>query len=127
MFRNLLALIGLAFVLFVIVGFTMKWYTFSREEGKLTVHIFTDRVEEGLGKIRDGAVELKDNLGKALTKPSEETKPSDSGLQSIFGPAAAPRTPAGPPAPTPTPAPRDGRTSMVPGIGGGTLLPASGR
>lgn len=93
MIRNLLALIGLAFVLFVVVGFAMKWYTFSRVDGKLTVNIFTDKVEEGLGKIRDGAVEFKDNLGKALTKPDDDSKQSDTGLRSIFGPAAT-TTPA---------------------------------
>ena len=87
MIRNVLALIGLAFVLFVTVGFAMKWYTFSRESGKLTINIFTDKVEEGLGKIKDGAVDLKDNLSKALTKPDAEP----SGLTHLFGPAAAPK------------------------------------
>ena len=112
MFRSLLALIGLAFVLFVVVGFAMKWYTFSRVDGKLTVNIFTDKVEEGLGKIRDGAVEFKDNLGKALTKPGDESKPTDTGLRSIFGPAAAPRTPDTVPsgsAPASLPMPNGGR------------------
>lgn len=96
MIRNLLALIGLAFVLFVVVGFAMKWYTFSRESGKLTILIFTDKVEDGLGKIRDGAAELGDNLGKALTKPSDEKKPEATGPAGLFGlpakPASAPGT-----------------------------------
>jgi len=90
MFRNLLALIGLAFVLFVVVGFTMKWYTFSREDGKLTVHIFTDKVEEGLQKIKDGAIEFKDNATKALSKPKDEkAKAEPAPFGGFFGPAAA--------------------------------------
>jgi hypothetical protein len=97
MFRNLLALIGLAFVLFVVVGFAMKWYTFSRESGKLTILIFTDKVEDGLGKIRDGAVELKDNLGKALTKPNEEKE------KDFFGLPRTPTTNGGTPASLPMP------------------------
>ena len=105
MFRNLLALIGLAFVLFVVVGFTMKWYTFSREEGKLTVHIFTDKVEEGLQKIKDGAIEFKDNATKALTKPEGEKAKQESGsFGGLFTPTQKPAQPTGlPPASLPMP------------------------
>ncbi len=95
MFRNLFALIGLAFVLFVVVGFTMKWYTFSREEGKLTVHIFTDKVGEGLKDIKNKAVDLGNNFSKALTKSEDDkSKQEATGLSSLFGPAAAAPKPA---------------------------------
>lgn len=95
MIKNLLALIGLAFVLFVVVGFFAKWYTFSREDGKLTVLIFTDKVEKGLQEFKDSAV-------NALTKPSDEKKAETSGPSGLFGWSGKPAAPA--PAPGGTPA-----------------------
>jgi len=83
MFRNLFALIGLAFVLFLGVGYFMKWYTYSRTDGKLTFLIFTDKVEEGLQNFKDSAV-------NALTKKEDDkSKQEATGLSSLFGPAAA--------------------------------------
>ncbi len=102
MTRTLLALIGLACVLFLSVGWFMGWYTYTREDGKLTFLIFTDRVEDGLKKIKDGAVNLKNSAAKALTKPEDAPKnPPATGLSYLFGPAAAPQQPTTAPA-TPT-------------------------
>ena len=114
MFRSLLALIGLAFVLVLSVGWFMGWYSYTREDGKLTFLIFTDRVEEGLQKIKDGAVNLKNSAAKALTKPDDAPKnPPATGLSYLFGPAAAPQqstpaTPTGLP-PASLPMPQGGR------------------
>jgi hypothetical protein len=115
MIRNLLALIGLAFVLFVIVGKVMGWYTYSRQDGKLTLNIFTDKVEEGLQQIKDNAV-------KALTKPDDATKTAqppqeEKGLRSIFGPAV-PRT---------QPQQSQPPANQTSGIPASLQLPASGR
>jgi hypothetical protein len=106
MFRNLFALIGLAFVLFVVVGFTMKWYTFSREDGKLTIHIFTDKVEEGLKDIKNKAVDLGSNFSKALTKPEDTTpkQPEPVSFGGLFTPTPKAAQPTGlPPASLPMP------------------------
>ena len=90
MFRNLFALIGLALVLFLIVGRVMNWYSYTREDGKLTLLIFTDKVEEGLSNFKNKAV-------KALTKPDDEpSKQKVDALTNLFGPAAAPQVPAQP-------------------------------
>lgn len=104
MFRNLFALIGFAMVLFLIVGGFTGWYTYTREDGKLTLLIFTDKVEEGLSNFKNKAV-------KALTKPEDEgTKQKADALTNLFGPAAAPKAA--------TPQPPSTQS---------TQLPASGR
>ena len=84
MFRNLFALIGLAFVLFLGVGYFMKWYTYSRTDGKLTFLIFTDKVEEGLQKFKDSAV-------NALTKKEDDkSKQEPASFGGLFTPSPTP-------------------------------------
>lgn len=94
MFRLLLALIGLAFVLFTGVGYFMKWYTVGRVDGNIVITVFPAKVEEGIEKIKNGAGELFDKGKAALTKPEDDkAKPRDeqSGLGHLFGPSPQPK------------------------------------
>ncbi len=102
MFRNLFALIGLAFVLFLGVGYVMKWYTYSRTDGKLTFLIFTDKVEEGLQNFKDSAV-------NALSKKEDDkAKPEPASFGGFFTPTPKPTQPTGRPI-ADTPMPNGGR------------------
>ena len=81
MFKNILALIGLAAVLFLSIGYFQKWYVLTWGQGHLNLSVDTDKVGKG---IEDG----KEALRKALTKP-DETPPQEPGLNSFFSPKPA--------------------------------------
>ncbi|MBA4065824.1 MAG: hypothetical protein C0501_19315 [Isosphaera sp.] len=98
--RNLLALIGLAVVVFGLVGWYCGWYkvSFARKpDGKLEIQTDLDT-----RKVSDDSAAFFEKVGKVLGDRAEKS---------------------GPPAATPgaTPAPVDGKR---PAVEGGWLFPA---
>jgi hypothetical protein len=97
--RNLLALIGLAVVVFLGAGYYLGWYTLDTSTGlngkqHISFEVDTKKIaadsKEGLEKAKDKAGDIVDNLKKdqseAGNTPSGPHLPSPSGL---FAPAKA--------------------------------------
>jgi hypothetical protein len=97
--RNLLALIGLALVVFLGLGYYMGWYKFSSSTGldgreHISIDVDTKKIaadsKNGLDKVVDKGGDAVDNLKKNSTDTSHPDfigpQSPNTGNTGLFGP-----------------------------------------
>ena len=62
--RNLLALLGLAVVLFVGFGYSRGWFTIANKDGNLTIQVDKGKTEKDIkAGIKEGSDWIKEHKG----------------------------------------------------------------
>ena len=62
--RNLLALVGLAVVLFVGFGYSRGWFTTANKDGNLTIQVDKGKTEKDIKEgIKEGSDWIKEHKG----------------------------------------------------------------
>ena len=96
--RNLLALVGLALVVFLVAGNYLGWYTFNSSTGldgkkHISFEVDTKKIEsdskQGIEKVVDKGSDVVDNLKKNQHESNTITVTAPPSLSSnLFGPPA---------------------------------------
>lgn len=64
--RNLLALLGLAVVLFVGFGYSRGWFTIANKDGNLTIQVDKGKTEKDIkAGIKEGSDWIKEHKGSS--------------------------------------------------------------